>query len=68
MKIVKDINREIFKAYDIRGKYPTNIDKDIAYTIGRSYGSRLLSIGKNKCIVGYDNRHSSLELSLAVTI
>lgn len=68
MKIVKDINREIFKAYDIRGKYPTDIDKDIAYTIGRSYGSRLLSIGKNKCIVGYDNRHSSLELSLAVTI
>lgn len=68
MKIIKDINREIFKSYDIRGRYPTDIDKDIAYTIGKSYGSCLLEKGKNKCIVGYDNRYSSLELSLALTI
>ena len=42
MEIVKDIKREIFKSYDIRGKYPDEIDKDIAYTIGKSYGTMLL--------------------------
>lgn len=68
MEIVKDINEEIFKAYDIRGTYPKDIDKDVAYTIGKSYGTHLLKIGKNKCILGYDNRHSSLELSLALSI
>lgn len=68
MEIVKDIKREIFKSYDIRGKYPDEIDKDIAYTIGKSYGTMLLRKNKNKCIVGYDNRHSSIELSLSLTL
>ena len=68
MEIAKNINKEIFKAYDIRGKYPTDIDKNVAYTIGKSYGTHLLSIGKRKCVLGYDNRYSSLELSLALSI
>ena len=68
MEIVKDIKREIFKAYDIRGKYPEQIDKNIAYTIGKSYGTMLLNKNKNTCIVGYDNRHSSMELSLALVL
>ena len=62
MEIVKDIKREIFSQYDIRGKYPNDIDKDVAYTIGKAYGTHLINIGKNECIVGYDNRHSSLSL------
>ena len=49
MEIVKDIKREIFKAYDIRGKYPEQIDKNIAYTIGKSYGTMLLNKNKNTC-------------------
>ena len=68
MEIVKDIKREIFKDYDIRGKYPEEINKDIAYTIGKSYGSMLVSQNKDKCVVAYDNRYSSLELSLALTL
>ena len=68
MEILKDINRGIFKAYDIRGKYPTDINKDVAYTIGKAYGSRLIDLGKHDCIVGYDNRYSSLELSLSLVI
>lgn len=68
MEIVKDIKREIFKAYDIRGKYPEQIDKNIAYTIGKSYGTMLLNKNKNTCVVGYDNRHSSMELSLALVL
>ena len=68
MKIVSDINKSIFRPYDIRGIYPSDIDKDVAYTIGLSYGTKLLQIGKDKCIVGHDNRYSSLEVSLALTI
>ena len=67
MDIVKPI-KEIFKAYDIRGKFPDEINRDVAYTIGKAYGTRLLSIGKNKCIVGYDNRESSIELSLSLSL
>lgn len=67
MNIVKPI-KEIFKAYDIRGKFPDEINRDVAYTIGKAYGTRLLSIGKNKCIVGYDNRESSIELSLSLSL
>lgn len=67
MDIVKPI-KEIFKAYDIRGKFPDKINRDVAYTIGKAYGTKLLSIGKNKCIVGYDNRESSIELSLSLSL
>lgn len=67
MNIVKSI-KEIFKAYDIRGKFPDEINRDVAYTIGKAYGTKLLSIGKNKCIVGYDNRESSIELSLSLSL
>ena len=67
MDIVKPI-KEIFKAYDIRGKFPDEINRDVAYTLGKAYGTKLLSIGKNKCIVGYDNRESSIELSLSLSL
>ncbi len=67
MNIVKPI-KEIFKAYDIGGKFPDEINRDVAYTIGKAYGTKLLSIGKNKCIVGYDNRESSIELSLSLSL
>ena len=67
INIVKPI-KEIFKAYDIRGKFPDEINRDVAYTIGKAYGTKLLSIGKNKCIVGYDNRESSIELSLSLSL
>ncbi len=66
MKLTKEINPYIFREYDIRGKYPTDINKDIAYTIGRSFASRLIDLGKNRCIVSRDNRLSSPMLSKAL--
>lgn len=68
MRTVNDINEEIFKSYDIRGTYPKDIDRDVAYTIGRSYGSFIKRNKYTKCILGYDNRHSSLELSTSLMI
>ncbi len=59
MKYKSDICRNIFRGYDIRGIYPSEIDEDTAYTIGLGFGSHIKSIGKTNCVVGHDNRLSS---------
>ena len=59
MQIKKDINKNIFRGYDIRGIVPTEIDEDTAYTIGLGFGSHIKNIGKTTCIIGHDNRISS---------
>jgi phosphomannomutase/phosphoglucomutase len=59
-----NIDKSIFKEYDIRGTYPTSLNEDTAYIIGRGYGSFLIeNLGENTCVVGRDNRISSLSLS-----
>jgi len=66
MKLTKNINKNIFREYDIRGKYQDDINEDVAYTIGKSFGSYIKELGEADCIVGYDNRYSSVELSNAL--
>ncbi len=66
MKLTKDIDRKIFREYDIRGVYPRDIDEDIAYTVGRSFGSYVKELGHQDCVVGHDNRYSSEELTNAL--
>ena len=58
MKYKPNINTNIFRGYDIRGIYPTEIDEDSAYTIGLGFGSHIKNLGKTKCVVGHDNRLS----------
>ncbi len=59
----KAINPGIFKAYDIRGVYPEEINIDTAYNIGRA----LIAYTKAKKVaVGIDMRKSSPELEEAV--
>lgn len=62
MKLVEHLNQNIFREYDIRGIYPTEINEDVAYTIGKSFGSRISQDGNNKALVGYDARTSSKPL------
>jgi len=60
----------IFKAYDIRGLYPEQINKDSAYVIGRAFGifvKDFYRIEEPKIVVGYDIRNSSQELFTAIT-
>ena len=58
------MKEEIFKAYDIRGKYPSDINETAAYTIGQSYGSYIQEKYQiNRCIVSRDNRLSSEALT-----
>lgn len=50
----------IFREYDIRGKYPSDINEDVAYKIGLGYGSYLQEkLNQNACVVSHDNRLSS---------
>ena len=53
-----------FKAYDIRGRLPDELNVDIAYRIGRAYAEH---IQPRRVIVGRDIRLSSDELAAAVT-
>ena len=53
----------IFREYDIRGKYPEDINEDLAYKIGLGYGSFLQEFLKQSaCVVSHDNRLSSESL------
>ncbi|MDD3925673.1 MAG: phosphomannomutase [bacterium] len=53
-----------FKAYDIRGRVPDELNEEMAYRIGQAYAS-LLQPGK--VAVGYDIRLSSPALAAALT-
>lgn len=54
-----ELNKLMFREYDIRGVYGKDIDEEVSYLIGKAFGSKLASFGLNKTIVGYDNRYSS---------
>lgn len=66
MNIKRDIDKTIFREYDIRGEYKTQIDAEAAYTIGLAYGTKIRSLGKTVCVVGHDNRLSGEELTNAL--
>lgn len=60
---MKNIDPTIFKAYDIRGIYPSHINEEIAYVIGQAYAK---FINPKKVALGRDVRLSSPALWEAV--
>jgi len=59
------LNDKIFRSYDIRGIYPSQLNEKTAYLIGRAFAKfiRKKSKAKNlKIVVGRDNRLSSVSL------
>lgn len=64
MQSMTPITPSIFKAYDIRGIYPSEINEDTAYTIGRAF---VEYFKVNEVAVGYDMRVSSPSLWEALT-
>src|ERR1041385_4368036 len=52
----------IFKAYDVRGVYPDEIDEDIARRVGNAFA---IFTGAERLVVAYDMRPSSVPLSAA---
>ncbi len=57
------MNQEIFKAYDIRGIYPTDIDEDAVYKIGHA---AVVELGARSLAVGRDARDSGPSLHTAL--
>lgn len=60
------INSDIFRAYDIRGIYPEEINENAAYLIGRAY-VKFLGKKNPKIVIGQDGRLSSPSLFRALT-
>jgi phosphomannomutase len=61
MPIPKELT--CFKAYDIRGRVPDELNVDIAYAIGRAYAE---VVAPNKVVVGHDIRLSSESIKKAL--
>ena len=57
------INESIFKSYDIRGIYPSELNEDVAYAIGRAFARRS---GAKKITVASDARVSGPALKKAL--
>ncbi len=58
------VNPGIFKAYDIRGVYPTELNEEAGYLIGRAF---VTFLGATTVIVGRDMRLSGPAMFEAVT-
>lgn len=54
---------KIFKAYDVRGKYPSEVNEEIGYKIGQAAAKFLKA---KELIIGQDNRLSSKNLAKVV--
>jgi phosphomannomutase len=57
------MDESIFKAYDVRGVFPTQLDEDAGYRIGRAVAA---SLGVPRVAVGRDMRLSSPALARAL--
>jgi phosphomannomutase len=57
------MNSDIFKAYDVRGIYPEDIDEDAAYAIGYATA---ITLNANSLAIGRDARDSGLALKAAL--
>lgn len=53
-----------FKAYDVRGRVPDQLNSDIAYRIGRAYAE---FVKPSRVVVGFDIRLSSQELCASLS-
>ncbi len=52
-----------FKAYDVRGIYPSEVNEELAYRVGRVFAQRLSA---KKVVVGHDIRLSGPDMSAAL--
>ena len=57
------LDPKVFKAYDVRGLYPSELDEEGAYAIGRAYGEHF---EPKRIAVGRDMRLSSPSMAEAV--
>ncbi len=61
-----NVNRSIFRAYDIRGVLGETLNDDVARQIGHAIGSEAQDRGLREIVVGRDGRLSGPDLSAAL--
>ncbi len=66
MKITQKINPKMFREYDLRGVFGVDINEDVSYTIGKSFGTYIQNMGEDTTIIGHDNRNSSPTINKAL--
>lgn len=42
------MNKDIFRAYDIRGIFGSDLNEENAYLIGKAFGSKIKKLGQKK--------------------
>lgn len=57
------VSNAIFRNYDIRGVYPSEINEDLSENIGKALGTIVRRKKGRKVVVGRDNRESSPSLT-----
>lgn len=57
-----ELLKNIFREYDIRGVYGSELSDELAYHIGRAFGTNLVRKNISSTVVAYDNRLSSESL------
>ena len=56
---MNSVNEKIFRAYDIRGTYPDEINEKAAYQIGLAFAAYVRESGAEQIVAGHDARLSS---------
>jgi len=64
--VTKNISKDIFRAYDIRGIVDKNLTTDIVYTLGLAIGSEAIARGQKQLVVARDGRLSGPSLLAAL--
>jgi len=64
---MKNINQDIFRAYDIRGVVETALTPDAVREIGRAFATEALAQKQKTVVIGRDGRLSSPELAKALS-
>ncbi|CAK6516563.1 phosphomannomutase/phosphoglucomutase [Rickettsia helvetica] len=62
------INKEIFRAYDIRGNSLKNLTEEVAYKIGFCFAGMTITKDNDKICIGLDSRLSSPTLCKALEL
>ena len=62
------MNKNIFRAYDIRGSSITDLDDQTIRKIGYVLGRRILNAGKDSVYIGHDSRLSAASLQKSLTV
>jgi phosphomannomutase len=57
----------IFKAYDVRGLVPSQLDEQVAHDIGTAFAAEVADDGAGQVVIGHDMRPSSPGLAAAFT-